>query len=176
MTERMKEYAEALFALAAETGGEKACLDGLTLTAELLADNPEYRELLASPAIPAAERAGLLEQALGEAVPETVLSFLGLLCAHGRIRELEDCLEDYRALYRESIALSTARVVSAVALSDSQRDRLRQKLETLTGRTVVLECAVDESLLGGMTVHIDGKVLDGSLRHRLQEVKEVMEQ
>ena len=44
------------------------------------------------------------------------------------------------------------------------------------GRTVVLDCAVDDTLLGGITVELDGKVLDGSLRHRLHEVKEVMEQ
>lgn len=176
MTEHSKDYAEALFALAAETGEEKACLDGLVLTAALLADNPDYRELLANPALPAAERSALLEEALIGAVPETVLSFLGLLCAHGRIRSLEDCLEDYRALYRESISLSTATVTSAMALTEAQRARLQQKLEALTGRTVVLDCAVDESLLGGLTVHIDGKVLDGSLRRRLQEVKEVMEQ
>ncbi|MBQ8684123.1 MAG: ATP synthase F1 subunit delta [Clostridia bacterium] len=176
MTEQSKEYAEALFALAAETGEQEACLTGLTLVADLLADNPDYRELLANPAIPAAERYALLEQALAGAVPESVLSFLGLLCAHGRIRMLDDCLEDYRALYRASISLSTAYVTSAVALTDGQRDRLQNKLEALTGHTVVLECAVDETLLGGMTVHIDGKVLDGSLRHRLQEVKEVIEQ
>lgn len=176
MTEQSKDYAEALYALAAETGEQEACLDGLTLAAELLADNPEYRELLANPAIPAAERFALLEGALSGAVPEQVLSFLGLLCAHGRIRSLDACVTEYRRLYQAAISLSTAYVTSAVALTDGQRERLQHKLEALTGHTVVLECTVDEALLGGMTVQIDGKVLDGSLRRRLHDVKEVIEQ
>ena len=176
MTEQSKDYAEALYALAAETGEEAACLEGLTLAAALLEEHPAYRELLANPAIPAAERSALLEEALSGAVPEQVLSFLGLLCAHGRIRGLEACLTEYRRLYQASIALSTATVTSAVALTEAQRVRLQQKLEALTGHTVVLECTVDEALLGGLTVQIDGKVLDGSLRRRLHEVKEVIEQ
>lgn len=176
MTEQSKDYAEALYALAAETGEQEACLSGLTLAAALLEEHPDYRELLASPAIPMGERDALLEQAFAGAVPEQVVSFLGLLCAHGRIRSLDACVTEYRRLYEAAISLSTAYVTSAVALTDGQRKRLQQKLEALTGHTVVLECAVDETLLGGLTVQIDGKVLDGSLRRRLHDVKEVIEQ
>ena len=176
MTEQSREYAEALYALAAESGAQAPCLEGLELAVALLKENPEYRELLASPALPREERDGLLEQALGAAVPEPVLSFLCLLCAHGRIRSLEACVEDYRQLHEAALSLSTARVTSAVALTSDQQERLRRGLEQRTGRTIRLECWVDSRLLGGITVEIDGKVLDGSLRHRLQDMKEVMEQ
>ena len=176
MTEQSKAYAEALYALAAETGEEKACLDGLTLVLEVLADNPAYTELLASPAIPMAERNAVLEEAFGGRVPEQVLSFVGVLCAHGAVRSLPDCGAEYRRLYEAAVSLSTATVTSAVPLTEEQKALLRQKLEKISGRTVILACAVDESLLGGVTVQLDGKVLDGSLRRRLHDVKEVMEQ
>lgn len=176
MTEQSKAYAEALYALAAETGEEKVCLDGLELVRAALADTPEYMELLASPAIPMAERNALLEQAFGAAVPEAVLSFTGLLCAHGCVRSLPACVEEYRRLYQAALSLSTAYVTSAVALTEAQKQQLIQRLEKVSGHTVTLECAVDETLMGGITVRLDGKVLDGSLRHRLYEVKEVMEQ
>jgi len=176
MTELSKDYAEALFALAAEIGQEKAYLDALDTAGGLLTEHPAYTELLASPAIPQEERAGLIQQALGEVLPEQVLSFLQLLCAHGRIRSLPACIEEYRRLYQAAVALSTAHVTSAVPLTEEQKQRLTAKLSALSGRTVVLDCAVDDTLLGGITVELDGKVLDGSLRHRLHEVKEVMEQ
>ncbi len=176
MTEQSKDYAEALFALAAETGAQKDCLGGLEFAQSVLFENPEYIELLASPAIPQDERTALLEEALSGAMPEHALSFVQLLCAHGRIRSLPDCVEEYRRLYQASVSLSTATVTSAVALTEEQKQRLTHKLEQISGRTVLLSCTVDESLLGGITVQLDGTVLDGSLRHRLHEVKEVMEQ
>ena len=176
MTDLSREYAEALFALAAEHDQTKAYLEALDTAANLLADNPEYVELLACPAISKDERDGLLAQTFGQILPEQVLAFVQLLCAHGRIRSLNDCIAEYRLLYQTAVAMSTAEVVSAVPLTEAEKQKLSEALSARLGRTVTLVCTVDESLLGGMVVHVDGKVLDGSLRNRLHAVKEVMKQ
>lgn len=176
MTDLSREYAEALFALAAENDRQKDYLEALDIATALLNDNPTYVELLACPAIPRDERDGLLEQALGSVLPEQVLSFIQLLCAHGRIRSLADCTEEYRLLYQTAVAMATAYVTSAVPLTEQEKERLAAALSTRFGRSIALECTVDESLLGGLSVRVDGKVLDGSLRNRLHTVKEVMKQ
>lgn len=176
MTEQSRAYAEAVYALAAEAGQQKAYLEGLQTAQKLIFDEPEYVDLLASPAIPQQERAALLEQALGDILPEQVLSFLQILCAHDRIRALPECVGEYARLYQITASVSTAYVTSAVELSDEEKALLQKKLEKISGHTVILDCRVDKTLLGGMTVQMDGKVLDGSLRHRLHEVKEVMQQ
>lgn len=176
MTDLSREYAEALFALASENDQTKEYLEALDTAAALLADNPEYVELLACPAIPTEERDGLLGQTFGQILPEQVLAFIQLLCAHGRIRSFDDCIGEYRLLYQTAVAMSTAEVVSAVPLTEDEREKLSAALTARLGRTVTLECTVDESLLGGMVVRVDGKVLDGSLRCRLHAVKEVMKQ
>ena len=176
MTDLSREYAEALFALAAENDQTKAYLDALDTVAALLADNAEYVELLNCPAIPKDERDSLLEQSFGTILPEQVLAFIQLLCAHGRIRSLQDCIAEYRLLYQTAVAMSTAQVTSAVPLTETEKQKLSETLSARFGRTVTLQCTVDESLLGGMVVHVDGKVLDGSLRSRLHAVKEVMKQ
>ena len=176
MTDLSREYAEALFALAAEIDQTKAYLEALDTAAALLADNPEYVELLACPAVSKDERDGLLAQTFGQILPEQVLSFIQLLCAHGRIRSLTDCIAEYRLLYQTAVAMSTAEVTSAVPLTEDEKKRLSETLSARFGRTVTLVCTVDESLLGGMVVRVDGKVLDGSLRSRLHAVKEVMKQ
>ena len=176
MTDLSREYAEALFALAAEIDQTKAYLEALDTAAALLADNPEYVELLACPAVSKDERDGLLAQTFGQILPEQVLSFVQLLCAHGRIRSLTDCIAEYRLLYQTAVAMSTAEVTSAVPLTEDENKRLSETLSARFGRTVTLVCTVDESLLGGMVVRVDGKVLDGSLRSRLHAVKEVMKQ
>ena len=176
MSDLNKEYAEALFALAAEAKQEKAYLEALRLVGDALQTEPEYMDVLSAPSIPRDERNALLEQAFGAAVPEQVLSFVQLLCAQGAIRTLPACVEEYHRLYQAAISMSTAHVVSAVALTDDQKSRLAEKLAAKFGRHIELVCTVDEHLLGGITVQLDGVVLDGSLRRRLQVVKDVIEQ
>ena len=176
MTDLSREYAEALFALATENDRQKEYLEALESATTLFGDNPEYVELLACPTLSRDERDGLLEQALGDLMPEQALAFIQLLCAHGRIRSLTDCVEEYRLLYQTAVAMSTAEVTSAVPLTEQEKQQLTQVLTARMGRTVTLVCTVDESLMGGLTVRIDGKVLDGSLRSRLHAVKEVMKQ
>ena len=175
-TELCREYAEALYALAAEIDRVKEYLDGLETVSALLEENPEYVELLNCPAIPHHEREALLEQALGTILPEQVLSFVQLLCARGHIRSFDDCITEYRRMYQTAMAASTAEVVSAVPLTEEEIHRLTATLSARMGRTITLQCVVDESLLGGVIVRVDGKVLDGSLRSRLHTMKEVMNQ
>ena len=70
--------------------------------------------------------------------------------------------------------LSSAHVVSAIELSNEEKTALIEKLEKLTGNTVAAEYEINESIIGGVIVNIDDKVIDGSIRHKLQEVKEVI--
>lgn len=174
MTQIGREYALALFELAQETKNEAAIDEGLKLVAGLMRENPEALDFLAAPNIPKRERVGVLESVLAGQVPEYVLSLVQLLCEQGNIRAIEGCWQEYDALWNAAQGLSTARVVSAVALIEEEKRRLEQKLSAKTGKKVRLECSVDETLLGGLVVTMDGKVMDGSLKHRLNEVREVM--
>ena len=174
MTDISREYAAALFTLARETGSRYGA--ELDTVEQIFAAEPAYTELLASPGIPLQQRTAALGQALGNAVLPPVLHFLQLLCEHGYIRQLPACIREYRALEQAADRQTTARVVSAAALTPEQQQALQQRLEKLSGRTVLLQCETDPALLGGVTVYMDGRVLDGSLRHRLHDMKEVMEQ
>lgn len=176
MSDISNEYAVALFTLACENGEEEAVLDALELCRDVLAQNPEYTELLACHNLTLNERLSAIDEAFGASVPLCVLSFIKLLCEKGRIREFFDCVSEYEKLLNFKNSVVCARVVSAIELSESQKNSLKAKLENKSRKTVILECTVDESLIGGITVEMDGTVLDGSLRHRLQEVKDVIDQ
>lgn len=169
-----KEYAAALFDLACESGSEAGIGEGLAFAAAVLNSDPQILDFLAAPNIPKAERVGVIESALKAHVPEYVMSFAQLLCEHGHIREIAGCASDYEELLNAARGLSTARVVSAVELTEDEKRQLRERLSAKTGREIRLECSVDETLLGGLVVTLDGKVIDGSLKHRLNEVREVI--
>ena len=174
MTDMSKSYADALFSLALETNTVLETLTALREMRDGIADTEGALDLLASPSIPKDERCAVLEKAFGDVQPAHVMSFVAVLVQHGHIRELDDCLEAYTQLHNEHCRLSTAWVTSAVALTEGEKAELTEKLSRCFNRTIRLECAVDPSLLGGLVVRVDGKVIDGSLKHKLQEIKEVM--
>ena len=176
MTQTSKEFADALFSLAMDGGEEKQVLDGLRMMSDAFRADPDALALLASPAIAKDERLQVLDKAFASSVPEHVLSFAKVLCARGSIRCWFDCVANYESLYNAAQKLSTAYISSAVPLTDAEKDALKAKLEKRLGRTITLECTVDASLLGGMVIQVDGKVIDGSLKRRLHEIKEVMNQ
>lgn len=174
MTEISKEYAEALFALAREEGKEAEFLAALRAINDEFLAFPEYSALLSAPNIPAEERRGLMEQAFAASVPEYVLSCVELLMDKGRLNLLGECLKEYEKLYQALCAMSKARVVSAVALTEDEKKALIAKLEKMTRRQVEASYEIDAAILGGVIVHLDDKVLDGSVRHKLKELKEVI--
>lgn len=174
MTEMSKEYGTALFMLAKEDDAEQKYADELKKVLELFDENPEYMDLLASPGIPINERTAVIEQAFSGSFSEHIVNFLQLLCEKGHIRSFEGCVSEYNKLFEFSRHIVTAHVSSAVPLTDDEKESLRRKLEKMSESSVTMECCVDKSLIGGMIVEMDGKIIDGSIRRRLHEVKDVI--
>ena len=139
MTTISREYAEALFELAVQAGVTKETSEGLETVVSALLQTPEYRALLASPAISKDERIAALNDAFRGKIPEVLRAILRMM-----------------------------------ALKESEMVALRAKLEKKLGRTVTLQCRVSPELIGGVRVEVDGRVIDGSIRNKLDEIKEVM--
>ena len=174
MTEISKEYGTALFMLACEEGEARNYATALEQIRKAFTENPQYAEMLSSPSISLKERLNAIDAAFSNEVPEYVLSFLKLLCEKGRISCFIESVEEYLSLLAESERVSNAKVTSAVALTDGEKQKLITKLEEVSRGKVHAEYFVDASLLGGLIVELDGKIMDGSLRHRLYDVKEVI--
>ena len=175
MTHISREYAEALLALAEEEGKTEEYGAALELAEAALREQPGFLELLASPAISREERMNTLSDAFRDQIPLSMLVLLRMMIFRGHARMIPRMMEDYRDLARERRGESLAQVTSAAELTENQKNALREKLEKRFGRRMILECRVDPALLGGIRVETEGRVLDGTLRTRLQEIKEVMD-
>ena len=175
MTDIAKEYGTAVFLLACEQKAEKEFADSLDIIKSTLLENPEYMEFLKSPAISLNERLSSIKNVLIDKVPEQVLSYLHLLCERGRMSCFFRSVEEYNLLYGALRHISKAKVTSAVSLTEDQKANLIKKLEAVCKGRVDLECEVDEKLLGGIIVEADGKIMDGSLRQRLRDIREVID-
>lgn len=174
MRQPEKEYAAALFMLAVEEQNTEAYQRALHMVRDVVADAPEWLDFLASPAVPLSERLAAIDEAFADAVPVAVLSFLKLLCEGGYSRLFLYCVEEYNTLVQALSNRTVATITAAAPLDEAQKSALCRKLETMIGKGVDPIYAVNPSLIGGLVIEVDNKTYDGSLKHRLHDVKDVM--
>jgi len=167
-----RRYTRALFQLAREAGQEEAI--GRQVDEFFAAYNgSDLRTVLTNPAFDVATRKRILIQ-VGNTQHLSVLMihFLSLLLERDRLAHLPGIVSCYRRLLNEAKGRVEAKVVSATALDLALTERVRERLRGLSGKEVVLQQEVDPSLLGGMTVELEGKVYDGSIRTQLEKMKQ----
>lgn len=169
-----KEYSQALFTLACEENSAEKYYEELKLVREIFRKEPEYLTLLSSPNISKEEKLLALDGAFSEALSEYTLSFLKLLCERGHILKFDVCLSDYEKLYNLKCRTRVARVISSLELTAEEKKKITDALEKKWGVCVNLVCEVDESILGGIIIETEDTVIDGSLKTKLRDVKDVI--
>lgn len=169
-----QEYGTALFMLASEENKVAEYREGLAVLKNIFTDEPDYIVFISSPSIPLTQRLKTINDAFGGALCDGLLNFILLLCEKGRLDCFWDAEKTFEALFDESKRILNIKVKSAIALTDEQKARLETKLEQNYKCKVDTEYIVDTSLLGGVVLEADDNVIDGSLRHRMQQIKEVI--
>lgn len=175
MNDVFTDYAQALFSLGLERGNEKLYFEELAIIGSLFKEQPEYSELLCSPAIANDEKFKCLDDAFKGRLSEDLVNFLKLLTQKKRISGIESCIEEYGRLLNEYESTAEAYVKSAVELSEEEKKKISDKISKLIGKKVKLNLAVDKGLIGGVVIEVDGKILDGSVKQKLRDIKEVMD-
>lgn len=165
-----RRYAEAAFEIAERDGSVDAWLDAFA-AAESLLDEPGLTRLLANPAIPAAQRAALLEQVAGERITGGPRRLLQLLVARGRIERLPEVAREFRRLNRLRAGITQAAITSATPLTEAEVAALTAQLTGMTGGSVEVSLSVDPELLGGVQVRLGDRLIDGSVRGRLERLR-----
>ena len=173
MKETYREYAEALFMLALEENKCDEIHSALIQVDDAVNANPQYLDLLDSPAIPLSERISLISEAFS-GIDEYVASFLKILCENGHITSFPLCKEEYESLLENHRGKVEAKVYCVIELTEAQKIALCKKLSLVTGKDVFASYILDESLIGGIRVEIDGDVYDGSISSSLNSVKDVI--
>lgn len=174
MTAAQKEYGGALYELAAEEKCEDQVLEGLQLTQRLFRENPDYSKLLLQPSIRKEDRLALLDQALGGNVQPYVLNFLKILCERRALSDLDGCVAEFCARLYEARGILPVTAISAVPLTEQQTQALKEKLAQVTGKSILIENKVDETLVGGIKVEYEGKELDGSVAGRFEALRQML--
>ena len=176
MTGGAAGYAQALYSLAGEDGAQDQILQQLEVLHNAFRQEPDFLRLLSAPDLSKAERCKILDDSFRGKVHPYLLNTLKLMTEKGSIRHFGDCVRQYREVYNEEHGIVSILATSAVELTAFQREKLQAKLETITGKTVHLQCQVDPACLGGVRLDYDGKRIDGTVQNRLDAMKELLKQ
>jgi F-type H+-transporting ATPase subunit delta len=172
--DRTLAYAEALFGVARAEGTLGEVEDELFRFSQTLQGNDELRKALTDAGIPAARRQQIVEDLLGGKASPTTVALVSMVVGTGRARELPNIIKRLVEMSAAEANKEVAEVRSAVPLTDDQRDRLTKALEDATGKQVEVKVVVDPSVLGGIVAQVGDTVIDGSVRRRLDQLKNAL--
>lgn len=168
-----KTYGEALFEAAMESGEDRAgeILEEISAVREILADNPRFDELMKHPGIPKQEKLQVVDTVFRGRVSEELVNFLEIIVSKERYRDLPAVFDYFTDKVKEQKKIGIAQVTTALELSPSQKSAVESKLlETSGYREMEMNFNTDASLIGGMVIRIGDRVVDSSIRTKLDSL------
>ncbi len=168
-----RRYAKALFSLGKEQDKFEAYNEALSAIAALYHDSPEVGDSLTNPLYPLAARQKVMAKIAEAASADKILAaFLNLLVEKHRAGILPDIAQEMQVMVDSAQGISHGSVVSAIELDTVLLEKIKGTLEKITGNQVILETAVDPSIIGGIIAKVGDMVLDGSIKTQLNGLKE----
>jgi F-type H+-transporting ATPase subunit delta len=172
-----RRYAKALFSLADEQGRIEQWSEGLLAVRDAIAASPELAGVLASPTTDREELRGVVTAvAAALTLPDEVRNLLLLLSDRKRLDAVAPVADHFRDLADARLGRVRAKVTSAVPLSAAEARQIADQLARATRGQVLLETAVDPSLVGGVVAQVGSMVYDGSVRSQLEELRRTLKQ
>jgi F-type H+-transporting ATPase subunit delta len=171
-TPRVEAYANALLEVSRAEGHLAEIEDELFRFARTFEGSDELRAALTDPALPSERRVALVEDLLGGKALQTSSALASFIVAAGRASELPAIIDRFVELAAAEQRRAVAEVRTAIELTPEQIERLRDALNRATGKDVEVKVVVDASVLGGIVARVGDLVIDGSVRHRLEQLRE----
>jgi F-type H+-transporting ATPase subunit delta len=171
-------YASALFELALEEKAIDAVKADLDKFDQLIADNPDLNRLVRSPVFGAEEQSKALAAILAKAgITGLAANFLKLITANRRLFAVRDMVKAFRALVARHKGEVTAHITVAEKLNDKNLDALKGALKSVTGgKDIDLDVKIDPAIIGGLIVKVGSRMVDSSLRSKLNAIKFAMKE
>lgn len=166
-----KTYGDSLFELALEEGKLEILLEEAKFVEQVLAENEDLVKLMTHPKVGKDEKQNVIENIFKSKVSDDMTGFLVIVIKKGRFNEMKAILSYFIARVKEYKKIGVAFVTTAVELRDEQRKALEKRLiETTKYETMEMNYATDSSLLGGMVVRIGDRVVDSSIKQKLNDL------
>lgn len=168
-----KTYGEALFEIAMEAGSDKAedLLAQVQQVGSILKENPEFDKLMMHPGVPKQDKVTAMENVFKGRVSNELTGLMEIVIQKERYGQLQEIFAYFIARMKEAKGIGVAHVTSAVPLSKEQQEATVAKLlETTKYQRIEPDFKVDETLIGGMIIRMNDRVVDSSVRSKLDDL------
>lgn len=169
-----KTYGEALFEIAMEaTEGDKAgeWMEEIMQVSDILKQNPEFDKLLKHPGIPKQEKIQVMKTVFKGRISDELVGLMEAVIQKERYSELPAIFDYFIDKVKEVKKIGVAYVTTAVELTDGQRQQVKERLlQTTSYQTMEMHYSVDKALIGGMIIRINDRVVDSSIRSKLNDL------
>lgn len=169
-----RRYALALYKVAEEKGKVEEFLEQLRDVVESTYNSEDMMKLLRHPEISKPKKKDTFERIFKDKVDEEVLTFLLILIDKDRILYLKEKLDQMEKIHLERNNTLMAVVKTVIPLTEQERQTLLEKLRSRYEKKILLKEELDPSLIGGVYVRVGDDVIDGTIKFRLEKMKELM--
>jgi ATP synthase F1 delta subunit len=163
-------YGHALYLAAKEVDKVKLILEETREVRSLLEKEGDFVAFITTPVIPAKEKKMVLEKVFDGVISRELLNLLFVLVDKGRTRHMEKIFKAYEGEIYKAEGYGEGKIFSVVPIVGEQLSRFEEETSRLLRQKVKLENVIDPSLVGGMKILIQGKIIDASLRKRLEDL------
>ena len=163
-------YGNALYAAATETGKKDELLEERRELAKLLEAEPELSRFLTDPVVSAAEKKKVLTAVFEGKISQEMLNLFFVLVDKGRAGHFSRIIKTFQDIVDQEDGVSKGRIISAMPLTEEQLNRFQKEVSQLFRMDVKLENETDRSLISGVKIFVNGKVIDLSLRKQLDDL------
>jgi F-type H+-transporting ATPase subunit delta len=172
MADRIDGYAQGIFDIARAEGSLEAVENELFQFSQLFQGNEALREKLTDQSLPVEKRQAIVEDLLGQKASSLTVNLISFLVGAGRARELPEIVDRLVERAAAERQREVAEVRAAIMLDEEQQRRLTEALEKATGKKIELKVIQDPSVLGGVVARVGDTVIDGTVRRRLDQLRE----
>lgn len=169
-----RRYALALYEVAEQKGKVQEYLDDLRAICKLIDENKDFYEVIKHPQISTKKKKRTFINIFKGNIDEELLSFLLILIEKDRILYLKEKLKEMEKIDLDRKNTLLAIVKTAVPLLESEINALKEKLEEKYDKKIIMTTEVDKKLLGGVYVRVGNDVIDGTVKSKLDEMKNIM--
>jgi F-type H+-transporting ATPase subunit delta len=167
------QYANALADIALRQGAADPVLKQLSEIGAAYQESPELRNFFSSPAVPREAKHGVAEKLVARIGASRILrNFLFVIIDHRRTQAIPEIAQAFQEVIQQRQGLAQAEVLSATPLNEPQKAKLLEALERLSGKKIQPTYALQSDLLGGAVVRIGDTIYDGSLKNRLNQMRQ----
>lgn len=168
-----RRYGTALADVVLKSGETETVKNELKAFGSMIDGNADLQSVFSNPAIAHASKENLLGELIKKTKPsKTTANFLRVLLQNSRLTELGEISERFESVLAERSGVVSAEIISARELPAAERKEFEKNLENLTGKTVSVNYAVDADIIGGVVTRIGSTVYDGSVKTKLENLRE----